>query len=239
MSRLLASLVLCAALLLPVQGWTAQTQLGPTETFTDTDGTVLPTYSANWYHTNCGENIWSQPEIRSNGVGADGSGGGTSCNGSQTWTNNQWAELTLDGTNAPDGVFGKLFVLLRVQAAADFSAYACGIDPSSIDSKYRIYRYDANSPTTLVASTQNAALSDVLNCQVDGTSITMLVNGSPPTGCASSCVYDTAGDGTKYASGNVGLAVRNGSQVILGDNWKAGSVDAATTIDFYGRRRGW
>lgn len=200
--------------------WAGQNVLD-TDAFTNSDGTALTTHAAKWYHTNCGENAFDTVYIKTNGAGADGGGGGYVCNNGFTWTNDQWSELTV--ITAPDAVFGKWYVLLRAQSNADYSGYACGIDPSGFDDKYRIARYDTGVPAAFLAtSSQSIATNDVVNCQIVGNTITLLVNGAAPTGCTSGCVVT---DST-YTSGNVGIFIRDGSDVRNADDWRAGSVTA-------------
>src|SRR5574341_770270 len=88
-------ILLFVALLLPVHGWAVQNELD-TDSFNGTNGTALATYNANWNALGSGE--INQAAIQGTpGVGNTSGNSGDYRTG-QTWTNNQWAELIVDGT---------------------------------------------------------------------------------------------------------------------------------------------
>lgn len=220
-------LALCMLLVCAGPGWAGQNVLD-TDTFNGTNGNTLPTYSGNWLTVP--GSIWGDLTIQGTPGFGTTSGYNANRNTSQTWTNDQWAEIQIDGTNVPSGAhtFDRLQVMLRVSTSAS-SGYACGVDvPNAANIIYRIIRYDSSTYTSLAAEpgSTTAGASDVVNCQIVGTVITMKVtNGG--TDRFTPFTYDTVSDGTKYSSGDVGiLGAYDTSSVRLGGSWRAGSVTA-------------
>lgn len=192
---------------------TVETQLD-TDTFNGTNGTLLPTYSANWPlwggFNNC--RIEGSP-----GVG-DNSGCGNSRTG-QTWTNDQWAELTVDSANTAT-VFE---VCVRTTSPSNLSdGYCGGIDSSHFNTQYRIIKLTNGTTTSLVTSATTLSLGDIINMQVVGTSLILTVNGK---------TLLTTTDST-YSTGNPGLDFFSGNTNRLAGSWRAGSVTPVPTVKF-------
>lgn len=185
-----------------------------TDSFAGVDNDALSTYNAKWSNPD-GTN-YNECQIK----GTPGVSGslGLDQNTGQAWTNDQWCELKVDGTTLADQFFQ---ILLRVQAGT-FSGYAIGSNPGQIGNQtYRIERFDSNTRVELASDAATLALNDVVNAQIVGTVIILFVNGAPLI------TYDTVGDATTYASGNVGIRLHSTTNARLGGTWRAGSVSSA------------
>ena len=196
----------------------AQTLLDGPDSFNGTNGDTLNTYNAKWVDAG-----GSLPQCKIAGSPGFGTGGGQNAirNTGQTWTNNQWAEAKVDGTNLIDSTWGIWMICVRVQGGVDFKAYCGGANYyHDGNNTYRITRYDFSGVRTVLATGTHAmALNDVVNLEIDGTTLTLRVNGSIEAGPVT--------DST-FATGNPGLHIQYGgtSTNRLGGTWKAGSVTA-------------
>jgi hypothetical protein len=181
-----------------------------TDGFDGVDGTDLPTYNANWVNQDGGHN-----PCRIRGTTAVGGVLGANNRTGVTWPNNQWAELTFT-TTLPSGY---AYICVRCQTDNTYSGYFAGVDPGLIgNNKYEISRYTSNTRTQLAQSATQAVLGDVFNLEVIGTILRLRVNG------AVLLTYDTASDGTKYASGRPGLSINTSGTSVVADSWRAGSA---------------
>lgn len=222
---LVAAFVLVSTLPIVQVVWAAQNQLGPTETFGGTNADTLATYDANWVSWDTSR---YQARIRGTpGVGSPAGGevqGGNIRNGF-TWTNDQWAELKIDGTNVADYRF-LVCVRLTQGTANDVTGYCGGVHRDDSGGDYKIYKFTSTDAyTALATGTHTYAANDVVNFQAVGTVLTLQLNGS-----GTEATYDTSGDMTKYSTGSPGLVL--GDSTItkrLGGTWKAGSVGAAAS----------
>lgn len=184
---------------------------------------ALPTDNANWVLSGSSD----ADNVRVRGIpGVGQGGGGNSCcyRTGQTWTNDQWAQLTVDATNLVDTLFGRWAVVLRGVAGTATNCYALGAFPSIVDNtlKYRIGRFDGMGTfTTLETSATTMATSDVVNAQIVGTVLTLTVNS------VVLLTHDTASipDATQYTTGNPGLLFNSNTATNrYAGSWLAGSV---------------
>jgi hypothetical protein len=185
-----------------------------TDTFNGTNGNTIETYSAHWI--NGGSAQFNDITIR----GSPGIGGTSAAamNTSQTWTNDQWAEIKVDATNVASN-----FVAVCVRGVIDgtnhTTMYCGGINNVNFGTDYRIWSSSSGSNTPLgSASGQNAAVNDVINFQVVGTTLTLAVNG---------ITLLTTTD-SAFTTGNVMVWLSDATSTIrLAGSWRAGSVTAA------------
>lgn len=197
----------------PGMGWGAQTLLD-TDGFSGTNGTVLPTYDTNWTD----ESV-STDDLTIRGCsGSCGAGGsGANLRVGQTWTNNQWAEITVDASTLSDGTVG---VFVRHQQDTTLSGYFCGFNKGSFGNDYRIIHYENATGTTLQFNAQVPALGDVINCEIDGNIIILRVNSAVMD------THDITGDGqTDWTTGVPGLVLTHSvSTTRTAGTWRAGSI---------------
>lgn len=190
-----------------------QTQLD-TDSFNGTNGNTLTTYNANWA-------LWGTAQFNNCRIeGSPGVGDNNACadtrNG-QTWTNDQWAELQVDPTSLPGNTF---YVCVRTTSPSNNAdGYCAGMNSGNFNGNYRIVRFTNGTDTSLVASTQAVATGDVVNFQVQGTTLTLRVNGT---------VLLTTTDIT-YSTGSPGLHFFTGNANRLGGSWRAGSLTRGGT----------
>lgn len=199
--------------------WAGQNVLD-TDSFNGTNGNVLSTYNANWVKQNPAVDeviIAGTPGIGVNPASSPNADYRTG----KTWTNDQWAEFTLDSTNT----LGQIVqVQVRAQTNNTVSGYVGG--PNFFGASHHfIQRYDSGSATTLLDTGVVAQKGDVVNLQIVGSVLTISVNGS------SIGTYDTASDGTKYSTGNPGLFLQDGGtpSTRFAGSWRAGSVSGSVS----------
>lgn len=196
-----------------------------TDSFNGTNGTDLSTYSANWPLFG----NWNQNQIRGTpGMGTSSGGCGNRRTG-QTWTDDHWAEVTIDGTNLADTHY---FVGVRATDESP-AGHGYGGGASHDDTEvYSIYRFDPNGTKTRLAldgGSHTIATGDVINVQVVGTTITLTVTRS-----STQLLQIQATDST-YASGGTPLLFVNDSTTLrLAGSWRAGSVTAPVVQDLQG-----
>ena len=128
------------------------------------------------------------------------------------WFNDQTITSTVSCTNliasADAGlVFEEVELLLRFsidQGQAKGYEITFSVDPNASSGRYvQINRWDggAGNFTQLLSAAQLVNNGDALFASIVGTVITVKINGTTVTGFP----YDTASDGTKYASGAPGI----------------------------------
>lgn len=211
--RCLLALLVNLWLAQPVQ---AQQTTLDTDSFGGTNGDQLPTYNANWAImdlTNVNNAvIRGTPGVGGANIAADLRNG-------FTWTNDQWAELTIDATTKADT---RLMVCVRVVQGSgnNMTGYGGGVNLDITGGTYQIYKFSAPGTfTALVTGTHAYALGDVVNLQMVGTTLILLVN----------TVQEATVVDATYSTGSPGLIV--GSQASrLAGTWKAGSVGAAAVV---------
>ena len=193
-----------------------------TDSFGGSNGTVLHTYDANWIADTI--TFYNDCSIR----GTPGVGGTPACGNhriGQTWTNDQFAQLTVDGTTVASNTF---VVMVRFTVTAG-NGYTGGAPVQGGSTIYRIGRLDANVFTTLAAESGSTTIQagDIVNLQVEGTVLTLKVTRGG-SDAFTPFSYDTAGDATKYSTGNPGMVFQNTDGTVrLAGSWVAGSVGAA------------
>ena len=186
------------------------------DAFGGSNGDALTTYNANWVLLDSAS--VNPLEIRGTpGVGADSNFGGELRNG-QTWTNDQWAELKIDGTTVADLRF---LVLVRATAgSSSYTGYAGGVHRDETGGTYEIYKVSNNTFTQLQTSAVTYAANDVVNFEAVGTTLNLVVNSS---------LAATVTDAT-YATGSPAMILGDNSTNRLAGTWKAGSVGSSETI---------
>lgn len=195
-----------------------------TDSFGGSNGTALHTYNSNWVildATNISEVLIA---------GTPGIGGPGACGDLRngfTWTNDQWSELKIDGTNLADYAF---LVCVRATAGSgnNCTGYAAGAHRDLTGGTYQIYSFTAPGAfTALATGAHSYTQNDVVNLQIVGLILTLTVNGVTET------TYDTTPDGVKYSSGSPALVI--GSQATrLAGSWRAGSVGGGDTQEWIG-----
>lgn len=178
-----------------------------TDNFTGTNGTQLPTYSANW--TTTGNAAAGSYLILSNGATSPVDNSLTlffnSWNAS--FANNQYAQLTISQVGGAGQFFG---LALRV---SNGNAYTVIGDAGN----WRVQKTVAFAVTTIMSGTFTLATSDVLYLSAVGTGLSFLRNGSS--------LY--TGTDSSLSAGSVGLASTSESgsgASIIGDSFIGSDV---------------
>ena len=184
-----------------------------TDSFNGTNGNTLSTYNANWVADDTG--LGNEVIIAGTpGIGSDGFQDENYRTG-QTWTNDQWCELKVDGTTlaSDDWLIG-----VRMATTNILQGYMAGYSPAFFGTNnYGILRYDSRVGHSLATSSTARATNDVVNFQVQATTLTLTLNGS---------VLLTVTD-TTYTTGNPAIRLlHTSSGVRLGGTWRAGSVSS-------------
>lgn len=183
-----------------------------TDAFTGTNGTGLPTYSANWAYVVGGT---TDLQIQSNAVACNV--GTDSCcrSGHQAYGNDHFAEGVLAGVAS--GIYRG--VAVRCGAAASQQFY--GFYASSDDSY--LFSFDGGSWSQIGATGGGFVNGDVIRLEVEGNALRPRRNGSA-TG--------TPGNQTDslFASGVPGIVGYGGSVTELIDTWEGNDLGAAPSI---------
>jgi hypothetical protein len=193
-----------------------------TDSFNGTNGTQLPSYNANWNN---------QPDFNNVIIaGTPGVGGNLAANfrSGFTWTADQWAQLTIDGTTVPSTAIG---VTLRMNTGGISSGYFGGFNNNAFgDNLYRFGYYDTAvlHHLALAGAGTTAAAGDVVNFQVVGNILTLTVNGVVLG------TYDFTSDGLSY-SGDPGLVIEHSSAATrTAGSWSAGKIQNASSFPLSG-----
>jgi hypothetical protein len=196
--------------LLPMSAWAAQNVLD-TDNFGGTAGTALPAYNAKWANITNFNNCAISP--------SGGGLGGNDCvnrNTGQTWTNNQWVEAKVESVGT------RMMLGVRNNSTDWDNGYQAGSWSFALgDTKYYIIKRTDSVSQAAVAgpSTANMQVGDVVNLEVDGTMITLRVNGKIVLGPVRDADHST---------GNVFITATTTSGTTKGwSTWRAGSVTAA------------
>jgi hypothetical protein len=182
-----------------------------TDTFAGTPGTALNVYNSKWDNASYSADY---PSLLINGSANGASYNSTfSFNGNTaaTWTNDQWAQATVNSAffNGGSGIY------LRVTASGGHFAGGLAVFcNSSVSSNY----YVGYSGGTVISSLPYVT-GDVVNIQIVGSSITVLVNGV--------VVPDFNLTETIATTGVP--AIGTGDNGFYFSNWSAGSVTSAST----------
>ncbi len=154
--------------------------------------------------------------IVSNGVGLANSGDTAVMDwiGSGVSSNDQFSQMTMVRVPIVSNDFWFVDVRQGTPNATGTRGYFAGIRPNEGDLNYRLWRYDSpGGGFLLAASTQAAALNDVVRLEVHGTHLTLFVNGISLL---------TATDST-YTTGRPGFEiVASTNAVPCMDNWSGG-----------------
>jgi len=186
-----------------------------TDSFGGTNGDTLTTYSANWPVFIS----WNQLAIRGTpgfGTGVAGSQGNRRTG--QTWTDDHWAEITLDAVSLADTLF---WVGVRaIDESPSGRGYGGGWDFGP--TVYQIVRFNPDGSKTVLLNdpgSNTRAQSDIINVQVVGTTITLKVTRGGSQLLSISTVETT------YPTGGTPLLFANDITTNrLGGTWRAGSV---------------
>lgn len=185
-----------------------------TDTFGGTAGTVLHTYNAKWINSTMASICFDA--LISTGSSGVAANAGESCDydTGQTWTDNQWAQMTL--VAVPTHIAQ---VCVELQGASgDPEGYCFGSYPDKSSTEYILSDPKTGELTDWV---QTPTAGDVMNIQIYGTGIICSINGIPL-----SPVY-TASLG--YSGGNPGLVVSNTENTKTLSTFSAGSVTVLAT----------
>jgi hypothetical protein len=145
-------------------------------------------------------------------------------NNSVTWPNDHWAEVTITTLN---NGFAGAGVLLRAATGANTTYRCSAVGPFGASTAVRIDKIVAGSYTAISSSTATVATTDALRCEVQGTTLTLKINGVTRVGPSTD---------SSIASGSAGIMVF----VDPGGAVTDGVVDNFTGGDFTGgstRRR--
>jgi hypothetical protein len=181
------------------------------DAFTDSDGTLLTSHSANWSIQNGGEQL----KVLSNAVGVTATGNlrGNRYSGI-TWPNDMYSQATV--VNVAASMLG---VTVRCGSPNVWEFYFGGADANNHGNNiYRITKWIAGVESNLAAhASQVMQAGDVVKLSVQGTSLSLVVNGSEIV---------TATD-SALTSGQAGiLAFHSDTTTPLWDTWEGGDIAA-------------
>lgn len=219
MRRLILLFACCVFLSLQLVILAAQTQLD-SDSFNGTAGTGLHTYNAKWrispYAVNHNELILSTP----NGSTVCATVGCIIDNNGQSWTNDQYAQVTFTTLPSTKG-----FLCLRMQGDnTDLTAGWCvGINPNVNGTNHWLLSKATSLDTAVTTSATNASAGDVLNFQIAGNVVTVAIGG------AHLVDMDTTTDGSFPTGGNPGMVINDATGKFSA--WSAGSVGTGATCN--------
>jgi hypothetical protein len=210
-------MLLGVVLLFPVHS------MAVTDSFTGTDGTALPTYSANW--SIVAPSTYNNAEIKTNAVSSVGSSGNRYSG--RTWANDQYSQAVV--VALPDIRWA---VVVRGTTADAVTYYAGGINPGSLGhNRYVIWKAVNGVVTELaIHGSQSMLATDVVKLEVVGTSLTLTVNSIVVLGPTT----DTA-----ITSGQAGLTLHHTvPATAVFDTWQGDDVvSGGATFGFIRRRQ--
>jgi hypothetical protein len=134
--------------------------------------------------------------------------------GAGTFTNNQWAEVTVTkGSDVSSA--DRAGAVVRGSTAVGGSAYVCVASNTTLTILW-IHDADGGYVSDLTTSSVSFGSGATLRCEVTGTTITATITGNSPL-----VVTDT-----NLTSGTPGIAVgrNDGSAWWSADNWKGGNL---------------
>lgn len=191
-----------------------------TDAFTGTDGTALPTYSANWSYV---VGATTDHQIQSNAVATNSGGDVASRSNHQAYGNDQFSQAIISGVET--GQFRG--VCVRMGANGSNNYYGFAADGVSC----LLFRYESGSFTQIGSTgTGGIANGQLIRLEIEGTTLRPFINGSQ-TG--------TPGNQTDatYASGVPGIYTSGAGLTFLIDTWEgndlvAVDVDSVTPNTF-------
>ena len=167
--RLTRCLVLLVVLI-PLPSW-AQV----TDNFTGTNGTALPTYSANW--GSFASLRINDAQIFGNGVNSNGAVPTGDQYKGRTWANDHYSQLTvITAITAGDEFWA---VIVRADTGGtERTGYFGGADIANLGhARYSIWKWVANVRTQLAThASQTIATNDMVKLSVVGSTLTLNVN---------------------------------------------------------------
>lgn len=179
------------------------------DAFTDSDGVSLPTHNANWATLANFANL----SIKTNGAGQ------TTLNELEgniwtglSWPNDQYSKATFVTIASLEQ-----FVVVR-GIITTRTYYAGGYDVNDWNGNYHIWINNAGVSTDLADSGIVPTAGDIIELDVQGTSLTLKKNGVPIAAATDSALV----------AGTPGIAsYHNASGVKLFDDWEGGDLAAA------------
>lgn len=193
-----------------------------TDAFTGTDGTALPTYSANWA-TLCSGGV-NDAVIFGNGVRGGGGNYGGRWVG-RTWSADQYSQAVVSNVD----VANEIVVVVRGQAVP-FTLYGAGALGNGLGHlRYGIYKRIAGIYTQLALhGSQVMVNGDTIKLMIVGSSLSLYVNGSLLLGPVTD---------TDIATGEPGLFVMQFTAAAKQlDDWEGDDIVSGSTITGLGRR---
>lgn len=179
-----------------------------TDSFTNTNGTVLSTHDANW------ANVTGQAIIQSNAM----TGNTNAASSMYRWTGETWTDH--QSSEGPCNIAaggGTVGVAVRVQSGS-FSGYAAEVGVAASPTVY-ISRYDSGTYNNLQSNTETFVNGDNLYMEHDASdNITVKIN--------TTTIYGPTTDAT-YGSGDVGVSAYDDNQNTFLLSWIGTSLGAA------------
>lgn len=186
-----------------------------TDDFTGTNDTILPTYSANW--SVIAPSSLNNCEIRANAVASIGSAGNRYSG--RTWANNQYSQGVVVALADQEWA-----VVVRAATTDTLTLYCGGIIPGQLGhNRYGIWKRVAGVHTQIAThGSQSMAVSDVVRLSIEGTSLTLKVNG-----------IDIVGPSTDsdIAAGQAGIRLHHSvvDTPVL-DTWEGDDIGTTPTL---------
>ncbi len=187
--------------------------LPATETFTDTDGTVLTTHSASWSLLVTATTII----ITSNAARASTAATAPHYWNADGFANNQYSQARFA---AVDTATGTVYVLARATGLDSTRTYYFWklADTGSTAPLHVLGKVINSTSTTLFSDTVGIVLNDIFRIEANGTSISGLINGS---------AYTTQTD-SAIVSGSAGISTGLGNAGVPRlDDWEGGNLSIA------------
>jgi len=191
--------------------------LPKTETFTDSDATLLDAHDANWVFVDDGpfDAEWT---ITSNSVYASLGGFTQTWWAGDTFDNDQYAEAEI--VSIDDTVSGQFGVAVRCDTGGTTRTFYYFIFRNFAGGNRILGKVVAGTDTVLDSEAGDLAVNDVLRLEVSGTSLSAKVNDTEILSATDSSI----------TSGAAGLAATNTTSTTNRlDNWEGGNLGGSST----------
>jgi hypothetical protein len=220
MKRVLSSIILAVAFLLPVSSWAVVS-----DDFNGaTNGQNLSAYNANWSVFNPTNH--NQFQIQLNTI-ARGNGSSGNRYSGRTWADDQYSQGTIAEVSVD-----RQGVMVRAATTDVRTYYGCGIFPNQTGhSRYLIWKVVAGTFTSLaVHGSTTMAINDIVRCEISGFALTLILNGSTLLG-------PTTDGGSSIASGQAGIIGNSAGGNAAFTDWEGDDLAGGPSVTGFLKRR--
>lgn len=190
--------------------------LPKTETFTDSDATLLDAHDANWVFVDDGGPFDSEWTITSNSAYSSKSAQAQCWWAGDTFDDDQYAEAEVVAID--DSVTGQFGVCCRSDTGGTTRTYYFFTFRNFAGGSQILGKVVAGTETVLDSTSGDLSVNDIIRIEAEGTTIRALVNDSEILSVTDSSI----------SSGAAGLAATN--MTVTGnrlDNWEGGNLGGA------------